>query len=92
MKLSLNKPLKMDEENSNNNNDAIELDVPLYVELKGSQFASNDLGVYSRTQLSADQFIGSYKGKVRKSMSQCIDPTFVWTVTSLNLYSIERYF
>ena len=82
----------MDEENSNSNNDAIELDVPLYVELKGSQFASNDLGVYSRTQLSADQFIGSYKGKVRKSMSQCIDPTFVWTVTSLNLYSIERYF
>lgn len=82
----------MDEESSNNNNDVIELDVPLYVELKGSQFASNDLGIYSRTQLSADQFIGSYKGKVRKSMSQCIDPTFVWTVNRLYFDFIERYF
>jgi hypothetical protein len=61
-------------------NDSIELDIPLYVELKQSQFASNDLGIFSRTQLKADQFIGSYKGKMRKSMSQCADPNFVWTV------------
>lgn len=62
------------------NENSIELDVPLFVELRTSQFATNDLGVYSRTNLCADQFIGSYKGKVRKSMSQCADPNFVWTV------------
>lgn len=71
----------MEESTNTNGAETFEMDVPIHLELRQSQFASNDLGVYSRIQLSADQFIGSYKGKVRKSMSQCADPNFVWTVT-----------
>jgi hypothetical protein len=62
--------------------DQIELEIPLFIELKSSSFAHNDLGAYSRMQLNADQFIGSYKGKNRKSMSQCADSNYVWTVGS----------
>jgi hypothetical protein len=40
-------------------------------------------GVFTNTTLNADQFLGSYKGKRRDSMSQCIDPEYVWTVCGL---------
>lgn len=57
-----------------------ELEVPVFIELKQSAFANNDLGAYSTTSLGADQFIGSFKGKTKKSFSQCGDQTYVWTV------------
>lgn len=59
-----------------------ELEVPIFIELKQSTFVNNDLGAFSRMQLSADQFIGNYKGKTRKQMSQCADPDYVWTILS----------
>ena len=62
--------------------DQCELDVPIYIELKQSQF-SNDLGAYCTMPLAADQFLGSYKGRTRKSMAQCPDPEYVWTVKNL---------
>lgn len=62
------------------NNDQLEIELPIYIELKQSQFASNDLGAFSRMQLNADKFIGCFKGKTKKSMSQCADPNYVWTV------------
>ncbi|CAF0874058.1 unnamed protein product [Brachionus calyciflorus] len=66
---------------SDQSNDAIELDIQIFIELKQSQ-NSNDLGAYSRIKINADQFIGNYKGKHRKSMAQCIDPNYVWTILS----------
>ena len=61
-------------------NDQCEIELPIFIELKQSSFASNDLGTFCTMQLSADQFIGSYKGKARKSMSQCPDPEYTWAV------------
>lgn len=61
--------------------DQFELEVPIFIELKPSSFATNDLGVYCTMPLSSDQHLGNYKGKTRKHMSQCADPNYVWTVT-----------
>lgn len=73
--------------------DQLELDIPIYIELKQSQYYQNDLGAYCRMQLDADQFIGSYKGKNKKSMSQCADPNYVWTVNiNLKQNELENHF
>jgi hypothetical protein len=37
-------------------------------------------------QLDADQFLGNYKGKIRKTMSLCADPDYVWTVNFVNIH------
>ena len=66
-----------------------EVDVPIFIELKQSAFSSNDLGAFCTMPLAADQFIGNYKGKTRKSMSQCPDPEYVWTV-SLYLFILNH--
>ena len=66
---------------SENSNEFIELDIPIFIELKQSGSA-NDLGAFSRIEVSADQFLGSYKGKHRKSIGQCADPNYVWTILS----------
>jgi hypothetical protein len=60
--------------------DVCEVDVPIFIELKNSSYGSNDLGAYCAMPLNADQFLGSYKGKTKKSMAQCADPEYVWTV------------
>jgi hypothetical protein len=61
--------------------DQFELEVPIFIELKPSSFAHNDLGVFCKSPLTSDQHIGNYKGKTKKSMSQCADPNYVWTVS-----------
>ncbi len=60
--------------------DQFELDIPIFIELKQSNFANNDLGAFCTQPLNSDLHIGNYKGKTKKSMSQCADPNFVWTV------------
>ena len=61
--------------------DQFELDVPVFIELKQSKYATNDLGVFCTMPLSSDQHLGSFKGKQRKLMSHCADPNYVWTVS-----------
>ena len=61
--------------------DVCEVDVPIFIELKNSSYGSGDLGAYCTMPLNADQFLGSYKGKTKKSMAQCADPEYVWTVS-----------
>lgn len=62
--------------------DVCEVDVPIFIELKNSSYGSGDLGAYCTMPLNADQFLGSYKGKTKKSMAQCADPEYVWTILS----------
>lgn len=62
--------------------DQFELELPIFIELKPSSFASNDLGVFCTMPLNSEQFLGNYKGKTRKSMAQCADSTYVWTILS----------
>jgi hypothetical protein len=33
--------------------------------------------------IGADQFIGNFKGKIKKSMSQCGDMAYTWAVNNL---------
>ena len=63
-------------------NDEFEMEVPVYVELKESIFATNDLGAYCRMPLGADQFLGNYKGKIRKHINQIVDQEYYWTIFS----------
>lgn len=64
-----------------NASEPIELEVPIYIELKQS-LSATDLGTFSRIEIGADQFLGSYKGKHRKSIAHCADPNYVWTILS----------
>jgi hypothetical protein len=60
--------------------DEYELDIPIFVELKDSKNVDHELGVFCSIQLNPDRFLGNYKGKIKKSISQCIDTSYVWTV------------
>ena len=83
----MNFEFQMDED------DQFELDVPVFIEIKSSSFAANDLGAFCTIDLSSDQHIGNYKGKSKKSMAQCADPNYVWTVvyTATNNLFINRF-
>jgi hypothetical protein len=63
-----------------NDNDDFEMEVPVFIDLKESLCVSSDLGAFCRMPLSADQFIGSYKGKIRKNINQIVDQDYYWTV------------
>jgi hypothetical protein len=63
-----------------NDSDDFEMEVPVFIDLKESMFVSNDLGAFCRVPLGADQFIGSYKGKIRKNVNQIVDQDYYWTV------------
>jgi hypothetical protein len=65
----------------NNDDDYCELDVPVYIELKQSNY-SNDLGAFCTIPLSTNQFIGDYKGRKKKSQSNCVDPEYTWPILS----------
>lgn len=67
--------------------DQFELEVPIFIELKPSSYAHNDLGVFCTMPLSSDEHLGYFKGKTRKLMSQCADPQYVWTVS----YTLIRW-
>jgi hypothetical protein len=40
----------------------------------------NFKGAFSKTLIGADQFIGNFKGKIKKSMAVC-DMTYTWAVS-----------
>lgn len=63
-----------------NDGEEIEIEVPAFIELKDSSYVTNDLGAFSRATLPADQFIGNYKGKIRKNVNQIADQDYYWTV------------
>jgi hypothetical protein len=43
-------------------------------------------GAFSRMVLEADQFIGNYKGKIRKNLPQSSNQEFVWPVCLFLIY------
>ncbi len=86
----------------------LDIEVPIFIEIKNSTCATNDLGLlnnflficqilnnssmcikwigaFSRMSLGADQFIGNYKGKIRKNLPQSANQEFVWPVNRFNL-------
>ena len=73
---------------SSNDADDFEMEVPVFIELRESLCVSNDLGAFCRVPLSADQFIGNYKGKIRKAVNQIVDQEYYWTV---NFFSSSFY-
>jgi hypothetical protein len=62
--------------------DDFEMEVPVYIELRESLNVPNDLGAFCRVPLSADEFIGNYKGKIRKNVNQIADQDYYWTVNN----------
>ena len=50
------------------------------------------IGAFSRMALGADQFIGNYKGKIRKNLPQSANQEFVWPVNYLFSFFFKSYF
>lgn len=63
----------------------LDIELPIIVELKEISNDSNkfnDFGAFSKVFISANQFLGTFKGKVRKSISLYSDTNYVWTIFS----------
>jgi hypothetical protein len=67
-----------------------EMEVPNFIELKESGSYSNDLGAFCRLPLIADQFLGNYKGKIRKNLNQVLDQDYYWTVGYLIFKCVHK--
>ena len=65
-----------------------EMDLPNFIELKESACVQNDLGAFCRFPLAADQYLGNYKGKIRKNISQVVDHEYYWTVSVNHSHTI----
>lgn len=63
----------------------IEIELPVFIELKESNIFANDLGAFSRQTIPANQFIGTYDGKIRNSLQTNEDLTYIWAVCILFL-------
>ncbi|RNA16504.1 MDS1 and EVI1 complex locus EVI1 isoform X2, partial [Brachionus plicatilis] len=58
----------------------IEIEIPVFIELKESNLFANDLGAFSRETVRANQFIGTYDGKIRNSLQSNEDLTYIWAI------------
>lgn len=66
----------------------IEIEIPVFIELKESNIFANDLGAFSRDVIPASKFIGTFDGKTRNTLQSNEDLTYIWAVVIIFILKI----